>query len=89
MDTLHTGIYHRWDMEGYHRNLALDMDVNLCKLQEASPPIAWMICQIRTRYKAPGTGSLTKYAFLVDTTRIISVHVFFILWPVLLLPLAK
>jgi len=72
------------------------MEVNLCKLREASPPIAWMIFQIRTRYKAPETGSLTRYAFFVDTTRIISVrilavfglHAFFIFWPVLLLPLA-
>jgi len=59
MDTLHTDIYYRWDMEWYHRNLSLDVEVNLCKLQEASSPIAWMICQIRTRYKDPGTGSLT------------------------------
>ena len=53
-----------------------------------------MICQIRIRYK-PATDSLTRYAFLVDTARIISVrilalfssHAFFIFWPVLLLPL--
>jgi len=72
------------------------MKVNRCKVQEPSPPIAWMICQIRTPYKAPGTGSLTRYAFLVDTMRIISMwisavfslHAFFIFWPVLLLPLA-
>jgi len=72
------------------------MEVNLCKLQEASSPIARMISQIRTRYKAPGTGSLTRYAFLVGTTRIISVRIcavfslqaFFIFWPVLLLLLA-
>jgi len=73
------------------------MEVSLSKLQEASPPIiARMISQIRTRYKAPGTGSLTRYAFLVDTMRIISarisavfsLHAFFIFWPDLLLPLA-
>ena len=40
------------------------MEVDLCKLQEASPHIAQMIYQIRTRYKAPGTDSLTRYASL-------------------------
>jgi hypothetical protein len=79
-------------MHGYHRHLSLDMEVNLCKLQEASPPIARMISQIRTRYKAPATGSLTRYAFLLDTTKITSVmvsvaivfslHAFFVFWPV-------
>ena len=82
--------------EGVSSQSIAGMEVNLCKLQEALPPMAQMISQIRTRYKAPGTGSLTRYAFLVDTTRMISVriwavfslHAFFILRPVFLLPLA-
>ena len=57
---------------GYHRNPSLYMEVNLCKSLEIPPPITRMMSQIRTRYKAPGTSSSTRYPFLVDTTRIIS-----------------
>ena len=82
--------------EGVSSQSIAGMEVDLCKLQETSPPIAQKIYQIRTRYKTPGTDSLTRYAFLADTTRIISVriwavfslHAFFDFWPVLLLPLA-
>jgi len=82
--------------EGVSSQSIAGMKVNLCKLQEASPPIARMIYQIRTQYKAPGTDPLTRYAFLTDTTSMISVmiwavisfHAIFVFWPVLLLPLA-
>jgi len=82
--------------EGVSSQSIAGMEVDLCNLQETSPPIAQMIYQIRTRYKAPGTDSLTRCAFLVDTTMMISVriwavfslHAFFVFWPVLLLPLA-
>jgi hypothetical protein len=66
--------------EGVSSQSIAGMEVNLRKLQEASPPIAQMIHQIRTRYKAPGTGSLTRYAFLVDTTRMISMRI--MIWAV-------
>ena len=45
-------------------------------LQVAGDPTTYhLMSQIRTRYKAPGTSSSTRYAFLVDTTRTISVRI--------------
>ena len=67
---LRTHSYRHKDTQGHRRNLYLSLVilVNLGRLE----PIAPTMTRIRTvaQYKAPGSGSLTRYVFLVDTTTV-------------------
>jgi len=67
---LRTHSYRHKDMQGHRRNLYLSlvMLVNLGRLEQIAPTMTRI--RILVQYKAPGSGSLTRYVFLVDTTTV-------------------
>ena len=62
---LRTHPHRRKDRQGHHRNLSLDMQVNLCR---SMIPVTPITTRIQTRaHTVPYSGSSTRCVFLVDT----------------------
>jgi len=64
---LRTHPHRRKDLQVHHRNLSLDMQVNLYRPMK---PVTPMTTRIQTRaYMAPSSSALIRCVFLVDTRR--------------------